>query len=97
MNKKLAVLSIVVLLVIGVTFVIAGGKKAAKDGVCSKQAQAGCQKTGDVNEGTCPSKAEGCPKDCDKKCCAAKQKAGTCPAKNSETPTCPKKACPKAP
>ncbi|MHC4395046.1 MAG: hypothetical protein ACYS1A_05270 [Planctomycetota bacterium] len=45
-----------------------------------------------ASKGTAAKEA-GCPADCDKACCAAKKKAGTCP-KAEGAKTCPSK-CPK--
>lgn len=101
MCKKLAMLSIIVVLcIVGLGFV--GGcdkeKTAAiqqDNAVCQKEIQKVCTKTLDSSQkGTCGSKVDQtCPPDCKMECCAAKQKSGDCPLKSIKT-SCPA-VCPK--
>ena len=94
MNKKLAVFSVVVTLCIaGIMFVNGCDEEAtavteSKESSCQVKATAGCSK---AVESTCSikNKASACLPDCEKECCAARQKAGTCPLQSGKT-SCPK-------
>ena len=103
MNKKLAIFSIVaVLLLAGVVFVSGCDKKATaaseeSQSVCQKEVQANCPKTLDSSpkEACSSKKAQACPAGCKMECCAAKRKAGTCPSQSDKTSlpkVCPKKS-----
>ena len=101
MSKKLAMFSVVlVLCIVGLVFVAGCDKEATaaskeSKSVCQKEAQTICSKTLESSQkDTCGQKTvQACPTDCKMECCAAKQKAGTCPLKSSKT-SCPK-VCPK--
>jgi len=101
MSKKLAMFSVVlVLCIVGLVFVAGCDEKASatseeSESVCQKETQTSCSKTLDSSQKkTCGLKTvKACPTDCKMQCCAAKQKAGTCPSKSGKT-GCPK-VCPK--
>ena len=101
MSKKLAILSVfVVLVTVGLAFLSGCDKKTTAavqedKGVYQTETQTVCPKTLDSSQkGTCGLKTDqACPPDCKMECCAAKQKAGTCPSKIGKT-SCPK-ICPK--
>ena len=101
MSKNLAMFSVVIVLgIIGLVFVVGCDEEAtaasgANQSVCQKASQATCPKTLDSSQkAACGLKTnQACPPDCKMVCCAAKQKAGTCPLKDSDT-NCPK-VCPK--
>ena len=101
MSKKLAMFSVVIVLgIVGLGFVGGCDDKATASSeedqsVCQKEIQTICPKTLDSSqEGTCGLKTnQACPSDCKMECCAAKQKAGTCPSTSNKT-SCPK-VCPK--
>ena len=101
MSKKLVVFSVVIVLcIVGLVFVGGCDEETAaanqeNKSVCQKEIQTICPKTLDSSQkGTCGLKTDqACPPGCKMKCCAAKQKAGTCPLKSSKT-SCPK-VCPK--
>ena len=60
---------------------------------CPKESQTACSKTSaSSHKGTCGTKTDkACPPGCNKDCCAAKQKAGTC-SKTANKTSCPKKS-----
>ena len=101
MSKNLAVFSVVIVLgIIGLVFVVGCDEEAtaasgANQSVCQKASQTTCPKALDSSQkAACGLKTnQACPPDCKMVCCAAKQKAGTCPLKDSDT-NCPK-VCPK--
>ena len=103
MIKKLAMFGVfIVLFIVGLTFVVGCDKETTAavqedKGVCQKETQTVCPKTLDsTKKETCGLKTDqACPPDCKMECCAAKQKAGTCPSESSKT-SCPK-VCPKKP
>lgn len=96
MSKKLIIFIVAITLcVAGVMFLSGCYEKAtaigeSKKSSCQAKTTTECSKT--VESG-CGTKALACPSDCKKDCCAAKQKAGTCPLESSKT-SCPK-VCPK--
>ena len=98
MSKNLALLSVVVLCVVGLVFVSGCDEKTTAatqedKGVCQKETQTVCPKTLESSQKeTCGLKTDqACPSDCKKECCVAKQKAGTCPSQSSKT-SCQKKS-----
>ena len=101
MNKKLAIFSVfIVLFTVGLFFVGGCDEQTTaavqeNKGVCQKKTQTVCAKTLDSSQkGTCGLKTDqACPTDCKMECCAAKQKAGTCPSTINKT-SCPK-VCPE--
>ena len=101
MSKKLKILSVVIgLCIAGLVFVSGCDEKATaaveeNQSVCQKEIQTCCPKTVDSSQkDTCGLKTDkACPPDCKMECCAAKQKAGTCPLNSSKT-SCPK-VCPE--
>ena len=103
MIKKSAMFSVVIVLfIVGLVFVGGCNEKATaaseeSKSICQKDTQTSCSKTLDsAKKETCGLKVDNaCPADCKMACCAAKQKAGTCPSQSSKT-SCPK-TCPKKP
>ena len=100
MSKKLAMFSVVVLCIVGIVFVGGCDKDATaaseeNTSAYQKETQTVCPKTLDSSKkDTCGLKTDkACPPDCKMECCAAKQKAGTCPLNSSKT-SCPK-VCPE--
>ena len=102
MIKNLAIFSVVLgLCIVGMVFV-SGYKDEATassektESGCQKEAHASCPKSANsAPKATCNHKkdSDACPLDCNKECCAAKQKAGTCPINSGETNS--PKVCPK--
>ena len=103
MSKKLALFSVVVLLcIVGLAFVGGCEKDSTAavqedKGVSQKETQAVCPKTlsSSQKEACGLRTAQACPTGCKMECCAAKQKAGTCPSQSGKTSlpkVCPKKS-----
>ena len=103
MSKKLAIFSVVLgLCIVGMAFVSGCEEEAAatseqNQSVSEKKVQTPCPASLDSSEKKAcdlDKKVDACPPDCNKECCKAKQKAGTCPM-SSKAPESSKADCSK--